>query len=95
MTANLVFTVTLSIYRLVINLFNAGGFRLKLPQACTENISINTIDKNFASNLLFQGSIEQNYLSDNKKISGFAVFNKNINFNTEFQYKVSLKNDNL
>ena len=32
-----------------------------------EILSINTIDKHFASNLLFQGSIEQGYLSKNVK----------------------------
>ena len=49
------------------------------------------MNKNFASNLFFQGSIEQKYLWKNIKISVFGVFNKNINFSTEFQYRVTLK----
>ena len=55
-----------------------------------ENLSINTMKKNFASNLLSQDSIEQDYLSKNLK-SVFEVFNKNINFSTEFECRVSLK----
>ena len=47
--------------------------------------------KPFASHLLFQGSIEQDYLSKDKKVSVFVMFNKNINFSTEFQYRDSLK----
>ena len=61
----------------------------------TENLSINAMNKNFGSNLLFQGSIEQDYLLKIEKI--FGVFNKNISFSTEFQHLVlvSLKDSNL
>ena len=38
------------------------------------------MNKNLASNLLSQGSIEQEYLSKNE------VFDKNKKFSTEFQY---------
>ena len=38
------------------------------------------MNKYLASNLLFQGSIEQEYLSKNE------VFDKNKKFSTEFQY---------
>ena len=61
----------------------------------TENLSINAMNKNFGSNLLFQGSIEQEFLPKNIKISVSGVSNKDINFSTEFQYRSSLKNNNL
>ena len=70
--ANLVFIVTLSISRLEINPTNTRVFRLKLPWGCMEILSINTIDKHFASNLLFQGSIEKGYLSKNVKSLTFC-----------------------
>ena len=45
------------------------------------------MNKNLASNLFSQGSIEQEYLSKNvKKKSIFEVSNKNKKFKTEFQY---------
>ena len=53
------FTVTLSIYHLVINPINIGVFRLKLPAS------------NLASNLLLQGSTERNYLLKNVKNLSF------------------------
>ena len=37
----------------------------------TENLSINTMNKNSASNLLFEGSIDQNYLPKNMKNLSF------------------------
>ena len=37
-----------------------------------ENLSINSMNKNFASNLFFQGSIEQDYLSKNIKNLSFG-----------------------
>ena len=43
-------------------------------------IPLNTMNKNLASNLLTQGSIEQEYLSKNE------VYDKNKKFSTEFQY---------
>ena len=62
-----------------MNPTNTGSFRLKSPNGGTEsvnlpeNLSINTINKNFASNLLSQGSIEQDYLSKNVKNLSFWV----------------------
>ena len=56
-----------------------------------ENLSINTMNKNIASNLPFQGSIEQDYLSKNiKNLSFWGVLQK-----YKFQYRASLKNNNL
>ena len=49
------------------------------------------MNKSFALNLLSQGSIENDYLSKNKKVCVFWVFDENRNFSTKFQYKVSLK----
>ena len=43
------------------------------------------MNKNFASNLFSQGSIEQDYLSKMYKVFVFWVFNKNTNFSNEFQ----------
>ena len=69
--ANLVFTPTLFIYDLVISHTDIGVFTLKLPSVaqsgCTTQIIflLNTMNKKFASNLLSQGSIEQEYLSKN------------------------------
>ena len=67
--------ITLSFYYLVINPTNTGVFRLKLPgdvqSGPRENLSTNTINKNFAPNLLSQGSIGQNYLSKNVKNLSF------------------------
>ena len=40
--------------------------------ALPENLSINTLKKNFASNLLSQGSIKQDYLS--KKIKNLSFW---------------------
>ena len=76
-TANLAFIVTLSIDYLVINPTNTRVFRLKLPRGCTKCwtiqkiFSLNTMNKNFPSNLLSQGSHEQNYLSANVKNFSF------------------------
>ena len=64
-TAGLVFTVTFSVYRLVINSTNTRAF--KVTRGCMENLSSNTMNKNFAYNLLFQGSVEQDYVSTNVK----------------------------
>ena len=44
------------------------------------------MNKNLASNLLSQGSIEQEYLSKNKKILISEVFDKNKKSSTKFQY---------
>ena len=42
--------------------------------------------------MLFQGSIEQDYLSEKyKKYQFFGVFNKNINFSTEESTESALK----
>ena len=49
------------------------------------------MSKNFASILLSQDSIEQDYLSKKIKNLPFWVFNKNLNFSIEFQYRVSLE----
>ena len=76
---NLVFTVTPSIYYLVINLTNIGVFRLKLPAGAqigctTENFSVNTMNKYFASNLLSQDINEPDYLlKDVKQFSAWDV----------------------
>ena len=40
--------------------------------------------KNFASNLLSQGSTEEDYLPKNVNNVNFWGVNENINFNTEF-----------
>ena len=48
------------------------------------------MNKNFASNLLSQGSIEQDYLSKNVKNSVLGVFNKNFNFSTESAKKSTI-----
>ena len=90
-TANLVFTVTLSIYHLVFNPTNIGVLRLKLRAGTqmvhhSENFSVNTMKKYFASNLLSQGSNERDYLLKDVKSSVFGMFNRNINLSTEFQY---------
>ena len=52
------------------------------------NLSINTMNKNFASNLLSQGSIEQDYLSKNVKNLSFLgclikIKISELNFRTE------------
>ena len=45
------------------------------------------MNKHFTSNLISQGSNEQNYLLKNvKKKSVFGMFNKNLNLIAEFQY---------
>ena len=90
----LFFSVTLPIYNLAINPTNIGDFRLKLPAGThfenwmhhSEKISVNTMKKYFASNLLSQDSNERNYLLKDVKNSVFGMFNKNINLSTEFQY---------
>ena len=68
-TANFELLTPFSIDRLVINRANTGVFRLNLVGA--ENLSINTMKKIFESNLLFQRSIEQDYLSKNIKSLSF------------------------
>ena len=73
---NLVFTITLSIYRLVFNLTNTGVFRLKLPRDARKIFLLIPWAKIFASNLLFQGNIEQNYLSNNIKNLSFCGVKK-------------------
>ena len=71
--AYLFVTVTIFIHHLVINHTNTGVFTLKLPSGaqsgCTTQIIflLNTMNKNFTSNLHSQGSIEQEYLSKNEK----------------------------
>ena len=83
LTAKLAFTVTVFIYQ-VVNPINTRAFRLKLPRGTPLRKSpLITKTKNFASNLLSQGSIEQDYLSKNLKNLSFADL---INFSTEFQY---------
>ena len=52
-----------------------------------ENLSINTMNKNIASNLLFQGSIEQDYLSKNIKKLSFGGFLQKY----KFQYWILLQ----
>ena len=42
--------------------------------------------KYFASDLLSQGSNEQDYLVKDVENSVFGMFSKNINLSTEFQY---------
>ena len=69
-TANFVFTVTLFIYRLVIN---PVVFRFKFPGVYrkvhhSENHSIKYYEQRFCIKLAFQGSIEQDYLSKYVKI---------------------------
>ena len=70
-TANLVFTPTLFIYDLVISHTDISVFTLRLASGAqsartTQTIFLlNTMNKKFASNLLSQGSIEQEYLSKN------------------------------
>ena len=49
-----------------------------------ENLLLNTITKNFASRLLSQGSIAQDYPSKIVKKFSFGEFKRNINFSTEF-----------
>ena len=52
-----------------------------------KNRSINTMNKNIASNLLFQGSIKQDYLSKNiKNLSFWGVLQK-----YKFQYWISVQ----
>ena len=85
LTAKLAFIVTVFIYQ-VINPINTRAFRLKLPRGAQSGTPLRKsplITKNFASNLLSQGSIEEDYLSKNLKNLSFADL---INFNTEFQY---------
>ena len=87
LTAKLAFIVTVFIYQ-VINPINTRAFRLKLPRGAQSGKPLRkspliTMTKNFASNLLSQGSIEQDYLSKNLKNLSFADL---INFSTEFQY---------
>ena len=69
-TSNLVFTVTLFIYHLVIN---PGVFRFKFPGVHrvvhhSENDSIKYHEQKFCIKFAFQGSIEQDYLSKHVKI---------------------------
>ena len=67
---------------------NTGVFTPKLPpgaqSGCTTQIIflLNTMNKNFTSNLLFQ---HETGIS----IEKCEVFNKNINFSAEFQYWIS------
>ena len=68
-TANLVFTVTLFIYRLVINHTNTGVFRLKLPEGPRNNFLLIPWTKILLQICL--GSIEQDYLSKNIKNLSF------------------------
>ena len=79
-TANLFFTVTFFYLSFSNQHTNTDVFTLKSPSGaqsgCTTQI-----------NLLSQGSIEQEYLSEN--INFFEVLNENINFSTEFQYWIS------
>ena len=49
----------------------------------SENFSVNTMKKYFASNLLSQGSNERDYLLKDVKNSVLGMFNKNMNFSTE------------
>ena len=76
---NLVFKVTFTIYHLLIDSTNTGVFRHKLSggaqSGCTTQkiFLLNTMNRNFASNLLSQGSIEQDYLPKNVKTFSFWV----------------------
>ena len=99
-TANLVYTVTLSIYHLVINLTNSRDFRLKLPKGAQSGAPfrifflLNTMNESLAPNLLSQGIIEQDYLSKNIKKSVFVVLIKAsidvVNFSTELAKKPTI-----
>ena len=62
-TANLVFTVTLSIYHFVINPTNFGVLRLKLPGGAQSDCTSQKIILLIPSTkiLLSQGGIEQDY----------------------------------
>ena len=50
-----------------------------------ENLPLNTITKNFASKLLSQASIAQDYPSEIVKKFSFGEIKRNINFSTEIQ----------
>ena len=66
LSANLVFSVTLFIYHLLVN---HGVFRFKLPGVHhSENLYIKYHEQKICKNLLSQGSIEEHYLSKNVKI---------------------------
>ena len=69
-TADLVFTVTLFTYHLVIN---PGVFRFKLPSVHrvvyhSENHSIKYYEQKFSIKFAFEGIIEQDYVSKHVKI---------------------------
>ena len=76
-TANLVFTVSLFIYRLVIN---PGVFRFKFSGVYrkmhhSENHSMKYYEQKFCIKLAFQGSIKQGYLSKHvKQVLSDGVF---------------------
>ena len=53
-----------------------------------ENLSINTMNKNFASNLLSQGSNEQDYLS--KNVKNLSFWDGQLKY--KFQYWISVQN---
>ena len=89
-TANLVFTVTLFIYHLVIN---SGVFRFKFPAVHgvvqhSENHSIKHHEQKFRIKFAFQSSIEQTLYRNMWKLSFWGI-NKNVNSSTEFQYWIS------
>ena len=77
-TANLVFTVTLSIYHLAISSTNTGVFRPLNTQGFTDSCTtqktfpLNTMTKHFESKLLSQGSIELDNLMKNAKMFCFG-----------------------
>ena len=92
-TANFFFNFNFFFYLSFSNQHtNTDVFTLKLPSGvqsgCTTQIIflLNTMNKNFASNLLSQGSIEQEYLSENIK-SFWGV-----KWKYKFQYWISVLN---
>ena len=84
---NVIFTVTLSVYRLVIIPTTTKVFRLELPRGCTENLSINTMNKKLHQICFFRGPLNRTIYQKIKKSQFLGCLIKMyisvLNFNTE------------